>query len=535
MGVCSSTKVPQNKNTTKENFNASLAKTADVQQPQIEIASALNEQRINQNQTVQRKLIKSGTLSYFEHTLDKTQIPKRPRNNKKWAQNSPQLKIKITDAIASKDYSVYKGKVKTFNKLTNRVMQHNSDGQIVFMEQHPYDQEGKDYIDWLQKTNLEFYHIAKIYEIFIWGKNFQIISEYCTGGPLSELLGHKLSEQVVSNILDQIFEIINFLHKNKLTHNKLTIDSFSFYYDLQNYLIKLTDLKSLFKPQKEPQLQVIQYASPESLTSNHPHKSNDIWSLGIIAYQLITRNLIYEGNSNLETIQDVKQAILKWTTYQDISDEISQNFQDLILNMLNPDKTQRITIEDCQKHKFILNHQINNLNCHFKYNFTYSFSNDLQKWLMIYLLENYEHSHYQVGKRIFDILDKDKDGKLNIQELKDFQRRLKQSQKQEINIKIIESLIDHQVEIELQDFILMISDKSIYITHENLDHSYKKLMNKNSEITVKSLSKVLNISENQLTEEFKKNELYYENYCIPLEYIKYESTMNQILLVQNEN
>ena len=44
----------------------------------------------------------------------------------------------------------------------------------------------------------------------------------------------------------------------------------------------------------------------------------------------------------------------------------------------------------------------------------------------------------------------------------------------------------------------MISNKSIYLTHHNLDHSYKKLSNKNSEITVKSLSRTLNISEELL-------------------------------------
>lgn len=36
---------------------------------------------------------------------------------------------------------------------------------------------------------------------------------------------------------------------------------------------------------------------------------------------------------------------------------------------------------------------------------------------MIYLLNNYEHSHYHVAHRIFDLLDKDKDKKLNSIEL----------------------------------------------------------------------------------------------------------------------
>lgn len=51
----------------------------------------------------------------------------------------------------------------------------------------------------------------------------------------------------------------------------------------------------------------------------------------------------------------------------------------------------------------------------------------------------------------------------------------------------------------------MISNKSIYITHHNIDHSFKKLSNKNQEITVKSLTKILNISEEELTEEFKNH------------------------------
>ncbi|CAD8206198.1 unnamed protein product [Paramecium pentaurelia] len=534
MGVCNSTKKSQDKNKTTDNFNPALINTADVQQTQREFASNQNEKRPNLNQTVQRKFRKSGTLSYFEYNHDKLQTDKRSQNNKKAGSNIPQLKIKITESIASKDYSVYKGIVKIPNKSTLRVMQHNSDGQLVVMEQLPFDQEGKDYIEWLQKTNLEFYQIGKVYEIFVWGQQFQIMSEYCTGGPLSQLLHHKLSEQVVCNILEQMFEIINFLHQNKLNHNKLTIDSFSFYYDLQNYLIKLTDLKCLHKPQREPTLQVIQYASPEALTSHHAHKSNDIWSLGIIAYQLMTRNLIYEGDQDLTTIQEFKQAILRWTAKQDLQDEISQDFENLIFDMLNPDKTQRLTIEECLKHQFIQNHQNQNLNCHFKHFFTQNFHDNLQKRLMIYLINNYEHSHYQVGHRIFDILDKDKDGKLNVEELEEFCRRLKQTQGQEKNIKIIQNLIEKKSELVLEDFILMISNKSIYLTHHNLDHSFMKFANKNQEVTVKSLSKILNISEQELIVDFKNRQLFYENYCIPLEKIQYDQILNQILEIQKE-
>ncbi|CAK57161.1 unnamed protein product (macronuclear) [Paramecium tetraurelia] len=533
MGVCSSTKKSSSKN-SQDKFNPALANTADVQQTQRDHASTQNEQKINQNLTVQRKIRKSGTLSYFEYNQDKLQAEKRPQNNKKVGSSAPQLKIKITDSIASKEYSVYKGHVKIPTKATLRVMQHNSDGQLVVMEQLPYDQEGKDYIDWLQKTNLEFYHIAKVQEIFVYGHQFQIMHEYCTGGPLSELLHHKLSEQVVCTILDQLFKIVNFLHQNKLTHNKLTIDSFSFYYDLQNYLIKLTDLSSLHKPPREISLQIAQYASPEALTSNNPHRSNDIWSLGIIAYQLMTRNLIYEEDQDLTNIHEVKKAIIKWTKKYEINDEISQEFENLILMMLNPDKTLRLTIEECIDQEFIQNYQSQNLNCHFKHLFTSSFCDNLQKQFMIYLINNYERSHQQVGRRIFDILDKDKDGKLNIQELEDFKRRLKQAQGQERNIQVIQNLIDTQSELGLEDFILIISNKSIYLTHHNLDHSFAKFGNKNQEVTVKTLSKILNIQEEELTQEFKNRQFCYQNYCIPLEKAQYEQILNSILEVQSE-
>ncbi|CAK65512.1 unnamed protein product (macronuclear) [Paramecium tetraurelia] len=536
MGVCSSSKKCESKSSSKNNFNPALTNTAEVQQTLRETILTINEQRINQNQTVQRKLKKAGTLSYFEYKQDQISTDKQQRSNRKIVQKVPQLRIKVTDAIASKDYSVYKGKVKIAEKSTLRVMQHNSDGQLVIMEQLPYDQEGKDYIEWLQKTNLDFYHIGKIHEIFIFGKQFQIISEFCTGGPLSLLLHSKLSEQVVSNIMDQIFEIINFLHSNKLVHNKLTIDSFSFYYDLQNYLIKLTDIRSLHKPLREPQLQIIQYASPEVLSvySQHPHKSSDIWSLGIIAYQLMTRNFIYERNQDLTTIQEVKSAILRWTAKQDLKDEVSQCFEDLIFKMLHSDKNQRFKIEECQKHEFIVKHQNKNLNCFFKHQFTEEFNSKLQRWLMIYLVNHYEHSHHHVAHRIFDFLDKDKDGKLNVTELQEFERKLKQAQGQDMNIKVIQNLIGKEVELGLEDFILMFSNKSLYITHHNIHHSFKKLANKSSEITVKSLSKILNISEEEITEEFKNHQLYYESYSIPLEFAQYETIMNQILVVQNE-
>lgn len=33
-------------------------------------------------------------------------------------------------------------------------MQHNNDGRLVILETIKYDKDGKDYIDWLEKTDL---------------------------------------------------------------------------------------------------------------------------------------------------------------------------------------------------------------------------------------------------------------------------------------------------------------------------------------------------------------------------------------------
>lgn len=56
----------------------------------------------------------------------------------------------------------------------------------------------------------------------------------------------------------------------------------------------------------------------------------------------------------------------------------------------------------------------------------------------------------------------------------------------------------------------MICNKSLYFTTQNIKHSYKKLSNKNGEITVKSLSKFLCTDEEIISKEFTKNNLLYE-------------------------
>ena len=74
---------------------------------------------------------------------------------------------------------------------------------------------------------LEHPNIIKLYEFFIFKKNYYLISEFCTEGDLSEKLGKlkKFPEFIVKILMFQIFNTVKYLNEKNIIHGDLKLEN----------------------------------------------------------------------------------------------------------------------------------------------------------------------------------------------------------------------------------------------------------------------------------------------------------------------
>lgn len=83
------------------------------------------------------------------------------------------------------------------------------------------------------------------------------------------------------------------------------------------------------------------YASPE-LCSNEPYnEKTDIWSLGVVFYELAMLNHPFDGGNLLALAESIKRG-----KYKPISADFPLSFRELVDQMLHPDAQERPCIAD---------------------------------------------------------------------------------------------------------------------------------------------------------------------------------------------
>ena len=195
-------------------------------------------------------------------------------------------------------------------------------------------------------------HYPGIVEIKDSFENFEfvfILFEYCQNDTLEQLINKerdpkKLTEKETQCYMLQLIISLNYLHKNNIIHRnldisnllldkdmKLKIGSFRLAYQLKNN----TD-KCNMKYEKL-------YIAPEVLKENGYSFEVDIWSLGIIMFQLLTGKYPfiegYEKNSNVN-VDKIS------------SSEMSKAAKDLINQLLVIDPLKRPTLNQIIYHDF---------------------------------------------------------------------------------------------------------------------------------------------------------------------------------------
>ena len=153
-------------------------------------------------------------------------------------------------------------------------------------------------------------NIIRLLDYFENSENIFIIMELLQGGDLFSYLearSFKISEARASSILHSLATAVYYLHSYGIAHRDLKPENILMVDKSENSDVKIVDfgLSKMVGPNEkctEP-FGTLSYVSPEILLQQPYDKSVDIWSLGVIAYLLLSGTLPFDDDDDVEIVR----------------------------------------------------------------------------------------------------------------------------------------------------------------------------------------------------------------------------------------
>ena len=222
-------------------------------------------------------------------------------------------------------------------------------------------------------------NIVKLYDVIFNRDNHTIfmILEYCPFGDLQSFQNKRpFYEKYIQHYMLQLRDALKYLYDNTIIHRDLKPQNILLTDPLT---LKITDFglsrnqqdkpyghpNNLDHPDKYEQQDLYStycgspiYMSPEMLNHETYNSKSDLWSVGIILYQLITGKPPYTVSNLKQLITAVSESI----NLEDILDKygISPGCFELLQSLLKPSRIDRIDWPEFFNHSWFANNMIQN-------------------------------------------------------------------------------------------------------------------------------------------------------------------------------
>ena len=198
---------------------------------------------------------------------------------------------------------------------------------------------------------------VKLYESFKTGDKFVIVMELADEDLVKFKNGKKFNSKDIYEILIQLNNTFKIMKEKRIVHRDLKPQNILIKYksqDKKDYIVKLCDYGISKKTTKYEQVKTKKigtkdYMAPEVIDleggSNYDYKC-DLWSLGIIIYELLFGKVPYQGLNENIILNKIKSNLYQLQKTND------QELDDLISKLLEKNPNKRITWDEYFNHSF---------------------------------------------------------------------------------------------------------------------------------------------------------------------------------------
>ncbi len=193
-------------------------------------------------------------------------------------------------------------------------------------------------------TMLSHNNIVDVYDVSLEGDALYIVMEYIDGITLKEYMEKKgvLSDVEAIHFIKQILKGLAHAHERGIVHRDIKPHNILL---LKNGTIKITDFGiarlTKFDTQTISDMTIgsVHYISPEQASGDRTDERSDIYSMGIILYEMLTGKLPFDADTA------VAVALMQVQSQPDLPTELNENIkqglEDIILKAIMKDPAIR--------------------------------------------------------------------------------------------------------------------------------------------------------------------------------------------------
>ena len=272
-------------------------------------------------------------------------------------------------------------------------------------------------------------HILNYKEAYINSTHFYLCTDLCSGGELFDKvkkLKH-FSEKQCAEVMTSILTAIQYIHSKKIVHRDLKPENIVFKSNERDAEITIIDFGDAEQVKGDQHIYTDFvgtpfYLAPESVRHRcgwELYKS-DMWSIGVIAYVLLTGRPPFGGRNNREILAKILKSRVHWPS----NIRLSQAAKSFIHELLQKDPRKRMSATEALNHKWIRKEAVLN-NRHLgdaliKSLAKFQSACRLKKLIVTAIVKDMSEEDKQVIARAFHELDVNGDGYLTKGELKKY-------------------------------------------------------------------------------------------------------------------
>lgn len=209
--------------------------------------------------------------------------------------------------------------------------------------------------------NIDHQHIVATYDVFDTRDNLFIVMEYMPGGMLYDILANEgyFTEKNAASVMRDLLLAVQCLHHNDIVHRDIKPENVLALNKTWPLKVKLADfgladfvLENSFGEKSTCGMYGTPFfVAPEVIRAETYTPAVDIWSLGVLSYNMLSGKLPFDGNNIKEVLRRVRSGRYSFpdSEWADISSEA----KDFISGLLELDPKKRLTASEALQHVWL--------------------------------------------------------------------------------------------------------------------------------------------------------------------------------------
>ncbi|XP_027763926.1 myosin light chain kinase 3-like [Empidonax traillii] len=211
-------------------------------------------------------------------------------------------------------------------------------------------------------NQLNHVNLIQLYDAFESKNDIVLVMEYVEGGELFDRIideNYNLTEMDTISFIKQICKGIQYMHQMYILHLDLKPENILCVNREANQ-IKIIDfgLARRYKPREKLRVNfgTPEFLAPEVVNYEFVSFPTDMWSLGVIAYMLLSGLSPFLGDDDNETLNNILAC--SWDFEEEEFRGVSDEAKDFISKLLIKEKCWRLSATAALKHPWLTDHEL---------------------------------------------------------------------------------------------------------------------------------------------------------------------------------